>query len=125
MKSKVITSVCVLFMLISSPVFAQDSSSFFIGKWKLQIEGTPGGGNEMTINIAREDGKLKGYFTNDGQENRVEFSSIEEKKSSITIYFTAGDYDVSIDLNRVDADHAKGSMLGMFDVTGERITGNK
>lgn len=39
----------------------------------------------------------------------------------LTAAFNISGYDVTLYLKKVDADHAKGDLLGMFDVEGTRV----
>jgi hypothetical protein len=53
----------------------------------------------------------------------VEISKIDKAEvadSSITLYFTAQGYDVSLLLTKKDEDHVAGTLMNMFDAEGER-----
>ena len=47
-------------------------------------------------------------------------TNVELKDTIITLYFTAQGYDVNLVMTRKDDNHTTGSLMGMFDVEGER-----
>lgn len=114
-----------LFFGIAFNGFSQTTAptDFFAGKWEISIFGTPNGDSKMTTNLVRKDGKLTGELTNpaDTSTPPIPITAVEEKEGKIEIAFTASGYDVTIELNKVDDENLKGSMLNMFDVKAKRI----
>lgn len=113
----IITAAIMLFVAIS--VQAQNSD-FFAGDWKVMVIGTPNGDAEMVMHLEREDGKLVGEMRVEGMEP-TKFQQVAEKEEEVSVYYSAMGYDISITLKKVDDNNLKGSLLGMFDATGERI----
>jgi hypothetical protein len=101
---------------------AQDKPvDYFAGKWNVMVTGTPNGDAKMLVTLERVDGKLSGTLLNSGQGEPTKFSRVEEKENSVTLYFTSSGYDVYLQLEKKDENIVKGSMMDMFDATGERI----
>jgi hypothetical protein len=57
-----------------------------------------------------------------GTTETIKFTNVEEKENSVTVYFNASGYDVYMTLEKKDDNHVTGSMMDMFDVSGERVT---
>lgn len=100
---------------------AQSSENFFVGKWKVLTVGTPNGDAKSIVSLERKDGKLTGTMANEGAGETIKFTNVEEKDNSVTVYFSASGYDVYMVLEKKDDNHVKGSMMDMFDVSGERV----
>jgi hypothetical protein len=112
----------VFFLLLSSGANAQDNAGadFFSGKWNLLVSGTPNGDIKMIVNLERKEGKLGGTIEIVDYET-LKISKIDEKETSVTMYFNAMDNDLNIYLEKKDENHVAGSQMEMFDVKGERI----
>jgi len=121
-KLSFILTVVVLFLL-SFQSKAEDSKNFFVGKWKVLTVGTPNGDSTSFVTLDRKDGKLSGNMSGIGTEE-IKFTNVEEKENSVTVYFTASGYDVYMLLEKKDDNHVTGSMMDMFDVSGERVVGD-
>jgi hypothetical protein len=102
--------------ILNSPVAAD----FFTGQWNLLTAGTPNGDIKMVVSLERKDGKLAGTI-NIVQYATVPILKVDEKESSIVIYFSAEDHDLNISLRKKDENHVEGSEMDMFDVKGERV----
>jgi hypothetical protein len=99
----------------------QNRSDFFVGQWNLLVAGTPDGDIKMIVSLERKEGKLNGTIKIQELE-LSKFSNVEEKGTSIKLYFSAAGYDLYISLQKKDDNHVTGSEMDMFDVKGERIT---
>ena len=111
----------VFIMVVTMATQAQDSKSdYFAGDWKVVIKGTPNGDSEVVMHLERAEGKLTGEMRSEGADPS-KFSNVSEEESKITVFYTAMGYDINISFEKVDENKLKGSLLGMFDVTGERI----
>jgi hypothetical protein len=93
----------------------------FAGKWDILVKGLPNGDTHMMFTLAAAaDGKLGGSIKGtDGPDIPITKSDKDDK--GVTLYFTAQGYDVSMTLQKTDDDHVKGSLMNMFDCTGERV----
>jgi hypothetical protein len=128
MKKVNVFFVGMLFLLLSFSAKAQTNTSvdYFVGKWDVLVSGTPSGDAKMILKLERKDGKLTGTVTPQAADKgESKITSIEEQANTITVYFTAGEYDVNFSLDKKDDDHVTGSMMGMFDAKGERIKETK
>jgi hypothetical protein len=120
-KLSFILTVIVLF-LMSLQSNAQDTKNFFVGKWKVLTVGTPNGDATSFVTLEQKDGKLTGNMSGMGTTETITFTNVEEKENSVTVYFSASGYDVYMVLEKKDDNHVTGSMMDMFDVSGERVT---
>ncbi|MFT5884945.1 MAG: cytochrome c [Arcticibacterium sp.] len=95
---------------------------FFAGKWNTTFLGTPQGDAKLVLDLKREDGDLMGTITSeeDGAEP-VKLDQIEENEDGITIYFNMMNYDLNVELKKEDEQNMKGSLMGMFEVTAEKM----
>ena len=120
MKKVGIIFTMLLLGAVSFVAKAQSPADFFVGEWKVVVKGTPSGDAEMVLQLELVDGKLSGEIKTDGAEG-TKLSQVMEKESGLTVYFTTMGYDISLDFKKVDDNNLKGSMMGMFDATGERV----
>lgn len=111
-------------ILLSKNLYAQEPSNYFIGKWQILTKGTPSGDQKSIVRLERLDGKLAGEMTYIIENQSFKFAKVEEKESSVTVYFTANGYDVNVMLVKKDQNHVDGNMMDMFPVTGERVIEN-
>ena len=110
-----------IFILLSGVVSAQTpvTTDYFVGDWEVVVVGTPNGDASMMMHLERVDGKLQGSFSNEYGELKID--SIEEKETSITLFFVIESYDLSLLLEKVDDNNVKGNMVDQFDATGKRV----
>ncbi|MEZ0609042.1 hypothetical protein ACAW74_11030 [Fibrella sp. WM1] len=96
---------------------------FYAGKWDIMIVGTPNGDAKMVADLVRKDGKLTGQLTpSDANAEKIPIESIEESANKLNLTFTAQGYNVTMELNKVDDDNLKGSIMnGMFNASAKRI----
>ena len=121
---KKIVFFCMLCMLMAASTFTsqaqEESKDYFVGKWLVKIQDLPVDIEEMTVDIARVDGKLKVNLSADGQQ--IEVQQVNEKETSITFYFNDNGFDVDMTLVKKSQNEVTGDMLSQFDLTGKRIT---
>ena len=108
-------------LLITVAAFAHLAPSFYAGKWDVLVKGTPQGDAHIMFTIVDTDGKLSGTYTDPESKKEVPLTSVSEKDGKFTTEFTIMTYDVNLALEKVDETHVKGSMMGMFEATGERL----
>jgi len=109
------------FLLFSVTAFAQTPTSFYAGKWDVLLKGTPNGDVHLMFNLTEKDGKVDGTFTDPETKKDVPLTKVESADGKLTLYFTISSYDVNLTLEKVDDTHVKGSLMAMFDATGERV----
>ena len=121
---KKIVFFCMMCILIAASTFTvhaqEESKDYFVGKWLVKIQDLPVDIEEMTVDIARVDGKLKVNLSADGQQ--IEVQQVNEKETSITFYFNGNGFDVDMTLVKKSQNEVTGDMLSQFDLTGKRVT---
>ncbi|AWV98527.1 ThuA domain-containing protein [Arcticibacterium luteifluviistationis] len=97
-------------------------ADFFAGNWKTTFIGTPQGDAELVLSLKRKDGELTGTITSaEAGSEAVTLDKVEETEDSVTIYFNMMNYDLNVVLKKEDEQNLKGSLMGMFDVTAEKM----
>ncbi|WP_259068613.1 hypothetical protein HDF24_06885 [Mucilaginibacter sp. X4EP1] len=104
-------------------VAAAPATSSFAGKWDVLVKGLPNGDTHMIFTLIETEGKLGGSLADpEGKNPPIPLTKVDKDDKGITLYFTANNYDVNLALQKsTDDDHVKGSLMGMFDATGERV----
>ena len=119
----------ILVLLLTAVTFSSHAQTtaptdFFAGKWEVLIVGTPNGDSKMVTDLVRKDGKLTGELKDPTGANpeALPLTNVVEDGNKVTLYFTAQGTDVNMDLEKVDEDHLKGSIMnGMFDASAVRV----
>ncbi len=126
MKKPVFVLIVLLTLIFSAKNVLAQSEDYFVGKWKITVTGVPDGTATSIYTFVRgEDGKLTGNTAHDGNEP-ITFAEVEEDGDEVVAYYTStSGYEVYLMLEKVDENHAEGSLLDMFDATGERIIEEK
>ena len=112
-----------LILLVSVNLKAQEKTDYFIGKWNIFVAGTPNGDVKFILSLERKDGLLTGTVNDEATNAEIsKVTKVEEKDQTITAYFFAQGYDLTLYLDKKDDTHVVGNLSNMFDATGERIT---
>lgn len=112
----------VAFVLFSFTVKAQTTSaSYYKGKWDMLIKGTPNGDVHLIFNLEDSSETIKGSFVDPESKADVPLTKTEFADGKPTLYFTVAGYDVNLVMEKKDDDHVTGSLMGMFEATGERV----
>ena len=121
---KKIVFFCMMCMLMAASTFTahaqEESKDYFVGKWLVKIQDLPVDIEELMVDVARVDGKLKVNLSADGQQ--IEVQQVNEKETSITFYFNGNGFDVDMTLVKKSQNEVTGDMLSQFDLTGKRVT---
>ena len=121
---KKIVFFCMMCMLMAASTFTahaqEESKDYFVGKWLVKIQDLPVDIEEMMVDVARVDGKLKVNLSADGQQ--IEVQQVNDKETSITFYFNGNGFDVDMTLVKKSQNEVTGDMLSQFDLTGKRVT---
>ncbi|MFN8346935.1 MAG: hypothetical protein U0X91_18175 [Spirosomataceae bacterium] len=125
------TSALLILLLLGAAVntFAQTAektTDFFAGKWEILVVGTPNGDAKFATDLIRKDGKLTGELklaAGDVKENIP--ATVEEAEGKITLFFSTQGYDVNIELNKVDDNNLKGTLMNMFEAKAVRVKEEK
>lgn len=113
-------------LLLSVNVQAQSKTGadYFAGKWSLLVKGTPSGDSKMFVLLEKKDSEIIGSVIDSTGKEMSKLTKTELAGDKLTIYFTSAEgFDVNIEMNKKDEDHITGSVMGMFDVEGDRIKG--
>lgn len=97
------------------------SDDYFADNWEVLLIGTPSGDVTLVFHLTREDGELKGVITSEYDTAETPIENIVESEDSITVYWTAEGHYVNVDLKKEDENSMTGSLMGMFNVTAERV----
>mgnify|MGYP001021144392 CR=1 FL=1 len=117
----------LLFLGVVFSGFSQSTkapaSDFFAGKWEVSVIGTPNGDAKLVTNLVRKDGKLTGELVDPTGSNPdpIVLTDVVDEADKVTLYFTAQGTDVNVELEKVDENNLKGSLMGMFDASAKRI----
>jgi hypothetical protein len=111
------------FFLLASNIEAQSKTGadYFAGKWNMLITGTPYGDLKRIYVLDKKDNILTGVVQDTTGKEIAKCSKVEVKEKEVTLYYHAMGNDIIITLIKKDDDHIAGSLLGMFEATGERI----
>ena len=124
-KTALFASVVIAALLFASQAHAQAPTDYFPGKWKVTIYGTPNGDAAMIFQLERKDGKLTGTVRDSTDKEMSKISKVDEKDSSINVFFTTQSYDVNVFLKPAPVDSVKGTLMDMFDAKGIRLKDKK
>jgi len=121
-KFNLVLACLMALVFITTKTNAQTAATNpFTGKWDVLAKGIPGGDKHILFTIAETDGKLSGTMTDPESKAETPLTKVDKDDKGIVIYFTAQGYDVSLTLQKKDDDHVTGSMMAMFECTGERV----
>jgi hypothetical protein len=115
------TGLFLLLISFTASAQTKPATDYFASKWDMLFEGLPQGDPRMIISLQRKEGKLEGSVMDSTQKEIAKISKVDEKDSSVTVYFTAQGYDVTLDMIKKDADNITGNLMGMFEAKGVRI----
>jgi len=116
-----LTALFALALSFNSFAQSKTGAAFFTGEWNVLLKGTPNGDAKMVFKLDKSGDDMLTGVVNDSTGTEIsKMSKVELTDSTVTVYFTAQGYDVNILLTKKDEDHVTGSLMGMFDVEGER-----
>ena len=75
----------------------------------------------MTLVLENKNGRIAGVIQDPTGKEIYKVTDADLKENEINLYYGIQGTEVSLNLRKKDNDHATGSMMGMFDVEGERI----
>jgi hypothetical protein len=100
-------------------------ADFFAGKWNVLVKGLPDGDTKMIVQLDKKDATLTGLIQDSTGTEIAQFSKVELVDSTVTLYFTAQNYNVNLQLIKKSQDRVTGSMMDMFDAEGDRVKATK
>ena len=123
MKKVIFLVVGLLLALLSTNTYAQSKPgmSYFVGKWNVLVKGTPNGDARMIMDLQTKKVSLSGVVRDSTGKEISKISSVELTDTSVTVHFTAQEYEVYLVMNKKDDDNITGNLMGMFDAEGKRI----
>ena len=123
MKPSLLFFAAISLLIISSNAQAQtkDSTTYCLGSWNVLVKGLPNGYTKMFVNLEKGDTTMTGAILDSMKTEVAKFSKVERKGFTVTVYFVAQGYDVTLFMEKKDEDHVTGNMLNMFDAVGDRV----
>jgi len=117
----------IFFVFLSTGSHAQtkDSTNYFTGKWNMLLKGLPTGDTKMFVNLEKKDTTYTGTILDSTKTEVAKISKVDKKGYTVTLYFIAQGYDVTLFMEKKDEDHVSGNMLNMFEALGERMKDDK
>ena len=85
------------------------------------VKGLPNGDTKMFVNLEKGDTTMTGAILDSMKTEVAKFSKVERRGFTVTVYFVAQGYDVTLFMEKKDEDHVTGNMLNMFDAVGDRV----
>ncbi|PKQ66004.1 hypothetical protein [Labilibaculum manganireducens] len=108
--------IVLLILLVASTLsYVQAAKAdYFVGKWNVEIKGTPGGDSKLVVTLVRKEGKLTGtvYSEADGTKDVKE---VEEDGNSLKVFFKHGWFTVELLMNKKDENHCSAKMADRYD----------
>ena len=110
-------------LLLSMGASAQEKkgAEYFAGKWSVLVKGLPDGDRKMIFVLEKKDATLTGVVQDTTGKEIAKIDKVDLADKTATLYFTANEYDVNLEMNKKDEDHITGSLMGMFDAEGDRV----
>jgi hypothetical protein len=87
----------------------------------VQIKGLPQGDTKMIFVLENKNGRITGIIQDPTGKEISKVTDAELKENEIVLYYDTQGNEVSLNLKKKDNDHATCSLMGMFDVEGERV----
>lgn len=110
----------VLILTVYSVKAQVTEGDFFIGKWNVIVEGTPSGDSKMEVLVEEKDGEIVCFMKNEtGEFSQVD--RLEITNEEFTAYWNTGGYNVYLFMEKTDDNEIEGTLMDMFDATGERV----
>jgi hypothetical protein len=75
----------------------------------------------MIMDLQSKKDSLSGVVRDSTGKEISKISSVELTDTSVTVHFTAQEYEVYLVMNKKDDDNITGNLMGMFDAEGKRI----
>lgn len=122
MKSIFFIALLVLPFLVTNA--QSQTEDYYIGKWDLLIYGLPNGDTHMMLSIEKLDGQYSAKLMNNVKtKSEVKIEKLEIDSKALTVYWSdqGTGVNVYITMRKKDQNNVIGSLMDMFDMTGNRI----
>lgn len=94
-------------------------NEYFIGKWDVNIKGTPGGDSKLIVNLKIQEGEVSGTVTK--EDGIVKISEIKERGDSLILQFKHRMFNVDLLMKKLDKNHCSCKLVDMFEGSSIRI----
>ena len=124
MKLKLLILVMAIFA--ASSLFATGTKQdYFVGKWNVEIKGTPGGDSKLVVDLKKVGEEIKGTVSSK-KDGTVDIKETELTEDGMVISFKSGWFTVELLMKEKDANHCACKLAGRYDGRSERNipTGN-
>ena len=99
---------------------SSNKGEFYIGKWNVEIKGTPGGDSKLVVDLKQDGGKLTGTVSS-RKDGTVDIKETELTEEGIVISFKSGWFTVELLMKEKDANHCVCKLAGRYNGESERI----
>lgn len=116
----------VILSFVSLAIIASASGNkteFFLGKWDVEIKGTPGGDSKLVVDLKQVGNDLKGTVSSK-KDGTVEIKEAELTENGIAISFKSGWFTVELLMKEKDANHCTCKLAGRYDGQSVRVISN-
>lgn len=98
----------------------ETKTDYFIGKWNVEIKGTPGGDSKLIIDLKKDGEELKGTVSSK-KDGTVNIKKAEMTDAGLLVRFKHGWFTVELLMKEEDVNHCICKLAGRYDGTSERI----
>ena len=119
--SSVLLGVFILLMSFGANAQEKKGAEYFAGKWSVLVTGLPDGDRKMIFVLEKKDATLTEVVQDTTGKEIAKIDKVDLADKTATLYFTANEYDVNLEMNKKDEDHITGTLMGMFAAEGDRV----
>jgi|GEM_PF-2115829 hypothetical protein len=117
-------SLFIIFFFVSLSIVTLASgnkSDFFIGKWNVEIKGTPGGDSKLIVDLRHDSEEWKGTVSSK-KDGTVDIKEAALTEEGMLVSFKSGWFNVELLMTEKDSNHCTCKLAGRYDGKSERVT---
>lgn len=118
---KALLSLLLVVASFTASAQTKTGADYYEGQWNVLFKGTPNGDVKLIFHFEKKDGGLTGVVQDSTGTEIAKMDKVELSGDKVTVYFSAGGYDLAPELTKKDDDHITGNLMGMFEVEGDRV----
>lgn len=108
----------VLLAIVASA--SGNKTEFFLGKWNVEINGTPGGDSKLLVDLKQVGDELKGTVSSK-KDGTVDIKEAELTSEGMLVSFKSGWFTVELLMKEKDANHCTCKLAGRYDGQSVRV----
>ena len=120
-RSSLLSLLLVLLLINFANAQSNTGGSYFVGKWKVSIPGTPIGDLKRIYVIDKMNDSFSAVVQDSTGKEITKCSKVEARENDITLFYSVSGIDAYIKLTRKDEDHVSGLVLDTYQAQGERM----